>query len=36
VREAAERLGVPAGTVKSRTRYALQTLKLALQEAMTG
>ena len=36
VREAAERLGVPVGTVKSRTHYALRTLKLAPQEAMTG
>ena len=32
VGEAAERLGVPAGTVKSRTYYALRALKLALQE----
>ena len=32
VREAAERLGVPAGTVKSRTYYALRALKLALED----
>jgi RNA polymerase sigma-70 factor (ECF subfamily) len=32
VGEAAERLGVPSGTVKSRTYYALRALKLALQE----
>jgi RNA polymerase sigma-70 factor (ECF subfamily) len=31
--EAAETLGVPAGTVKSRTYYALRALRLALQEA---
>jgi RNA polymerase sigma-70 factor (ECF subfamily) len=31
--EAAEVLGVPAGTVKSRTYYALRALRLALQEA---
>ncbi len=30
--EAAERLGVPAGTVKSRTHYALRALRLALEE----
>jgi RNA polymerase sigma-70 factor, ECF subfamily len=30
--EAAERLGIPAGTVKSRTHYALRALKLALEE----
>jgi len=29
---AAERLGVPAGTVKSRTYYALRALKLVLEE----
>jgi RNA polymerase sigma-70 factor (ECF subfamily) len=32
VAEAAEVLGVPAGTVKSRTYYALRALKLALEE----
>lgn len=32
VAEAAERLGVPAGTVKSRTHYALRALRLALEE----
>jgi RNA polymerase sigma-70 factor (ECF subfamily) len=32
VAEAAERLGVPPGTVKSRTHYALRALKLALDE----
>jgi RNA polymerase sigma-70 factor (ECF subfamily) len=32
VSEAAEVLGVPAGTVKSRTHYALQALRLALLE----
>ena len=32
VAEAAQRLGVPEGTVKSRTHYALRALKLALQE----
>lgn len=30
--EAAERLGIPAGTVKSRTHYALRALRLALEE----
>ena len=30
--EAAATLGIPAGTVKSRTFYALKALKLALQE----
>ena len=30
--EAARRLGVPEGTVKSRTHYALRALKLALEE----
>jgi RNA polymerase sigma-70 factor, ECF subfamily len=33
VAEAAEVLGVPAGTVKSRTYYALRALRLALQES---
>lgn len=32
VAEAANRLGVPAGTVKSRTHYALRALRLALEE----
>ncbi len=32
VSEAARELGVPEGTVKSRTHYALQALRLALQE----
>jgi RNA polymerase sigma-70 factor (ECF subfamily) len=32
VAEAAQRLGVPPGTVKSRTHYALRALKLALEE----
>jgi RNA polymerase sigma-70 factor (ECF subfamily) len=32
VAEAAERLGVPPGTVKSRTYYALRALRLALEE----
>ena len=30
--EAAERLGIPAGTVKSRTHYALRALRLVLEE----
>ena len=32
VAEASLRLGVPEGTVKSRTHYALRALRLALQE----
>jgi RNA polymerase sigma-70 factor (ECF subfamily) len=32
VAEAAARLGVPPGTVKSRTYYALRALKVALEE----
>jgi RNA polymerase sigma-70 factor (ECF subfamily) len=32
VAEAAEKLGVPEGTIKSRTHYALRALRLALQE----
>lgn len=30
--QAAERLGIPAGTVKSRLHYALQALRLGLEE----
>ena len=32
VADAAQRLGVPVGTVKSRTHYALRALRLALEE----
>jgi len=32
VKEASQSLGIPAGTVKSRTYYALRALKLALEE----
>jgi len=32
VREASAKLGIPVGTVKSRTYYALRALKLALEE----
>ena len=32
VAEVSQRLGVPEGTVKSRTHYALRALKLALEE----
>lgn len=32
VADAAQRLGLPQGTVKSRTHYALRALRLALQE----
>jgi RNA polymerase sigma-70 factor (ECF subfamily) len=32
VAEAAQRLGVPPGTIKSRTYYALRSLKVALEE----
>ena len=35
--EAARDLGVPEGTVKSRTHYALRALRLALEEmGVTG
>jgi RNA polymerase sigma-70 factor (ECF subfamily) len=33
VAEAAVRLGIPSGTVKSRTHYALRALRVALEEA---
>jgi RNA polymerase sigma-70 factor (ECF subfamily) len=33
---AAERLGIPPGTVKSRTHYALRALRLALEEMGVG
>jgi len=36
VSEAARRLGIPEGTVKSRTHYALRALKLALEEMGVG
>lgn len=36
VAEAAARLGIPEGTVKSRTHYALRALKLALEELGAG
>lgn len=37
VAQAAQRLGVPPGTVKSRTYYALRALRLALEEqGVTG
>ncbi len=36
VAEAATRLGVPEGTVKSRTHYALRALRLALEEMGAG
>lgn len=36
VAEAAHRLGVPEGTVKSRTHYALRALRLALEEMGVG
>jgi RNA polymerase sigma-70 factor (ECF subfamily) len=32
VREIAERCGLPEGTVKSRTWYALRSLRLVLEE----
>jgi RNA polymerase sigma-70 factor (ECF subfamily) len=37
VAEAAARLGIPAGTVKSRTHYALRSLRMVLDEmGVTG
>lgn len=36
VADAARRLGVPEGTVKSRTHYALHALRLALEEMGVG
>lgn len=36
VAEAAQRLGIPQGTVKSRTHYALRALRLALDEMGVG
>jgi RNA polymerase sigma-70 factor (ECF subfamily) len=33
VAEAAGRLGIPPGTVKSRTHYALRALRVVLEEA---
>jgi RNA polymerase sigma-70 factor (ECF subfamily) len=36
VAEAARRLQIPEGTVKSRTHYALRALRLALQEMGVG
>lgn len=36
VAQAADRLGIPEGTVKSRTHYALRALRLALQEMGVG
>ena len=36
VSEAARRLGVPEGTVKSRTHYALRALRLELEEMGVG
>lgn len=36
VAEAARRLGIPEGTVKSRTHYALQALRLTLDELGVG
>jgi RNA polymerase sigma-70 factor (ECF subfamily) len=36
VAEAARQLGIPPGTVKSRTHYALRALRLALEEMGVG
>ncbi len=36
VADAARRLGVPEGTVKSRTHYALRALRLSLEEMGVG
>ena len=36
VAEAARRLGIPEGTVKSRTHYALRALRLQLEETGVG
>lgn len=36
VAQAAHRLGIPDGTVKSRTHYALRALRLALEEMGVG
>jgi RNA polymerase sigma-70 factor (ECF subfamily) len=36
VAEAALHLGIPKGTVKSRTHYALRALRLALEEMGVG
>jgi RNA polymerase sigma-70 factor (ECF subfamily) len=36
VAEASRKLGIPEGTVKSRTHYALRALKLALEEMGVG
>jgi RNA polymerase sigma-70 factor (ECF subfamily) len=36
VAQAADRLGIPEGTVKSRTHYALRALRLTLQEMGVG
>jgi len=36
VAQAADRLGIPEGTVKSRTHYALRALRLALEEMGVG
>ena len=36
MREIAERTGIPLGTVKSRTSYALRNLRLILDEMEIG